>query len=97
MSCPSRHGLAVQPIPHHIGGKRVAGNGVHCAQLFNPATGEQSGTVPLADCFTERVSRLASSTSYTTTKSQATSPMVSRKAPNSWGMTASLHAATDTD
>ncbi len=49
MSVPSRNGIATQPVAHHIGGVRVAGDGARSAPLFNPATGQQSGTVPLAD------------------------------------------------
>jgi malonate-semialdehyde dehydrogenase (acetylating)/methylmalonate-semialdehyde dehydrogenase len=49
MSVSSRNCIAMQPVPHHIGGERVADEGARSAQLFNPATGQQSGTVPLAD------------------------------------------------
>ena len=37
------------PIPHYIGGKFVPGKSGRTAPVFNPATGEQSGTVPLAN------------------------------------------------
>ena len=35
-------------IQHFIGGKLAAGRGGRTAPVFNPATGEQTGTVPLA-------------------------------------------------
>ena len=35
-------------ITHHIGGKRTAGDSGRSSPVFNPATGEQTGTVPLA-------------------------------------------------
>ena len=34
-------------IPHHIGGRQVAGEG-RTAAVYNPATGEQTGSVSLA-------------------------------------------------
>ncbi len=35
-------------IPHHIGGRQVAGRSGRTAAVYNPATGEQSGSVALA-------------------------------------------------
>ncbi len=35
-------------IPHHIGGSRTTGSPARTAPVFNPATGEQSGTVAMA-------------------------------------------------
>ena len=35
-------------IQHFIGGKFVSGKSGRSAPVFNPATGEQQGTVPLA-------------------------------------------------
>ncbi|WP_111418884.1 CoA-acylating methylmalonate-semialdehyde dehydrogenase, partial [Rhodoplanes roseus] len=35
-------------IPHHIAGARVSGRSGRSAPVFNPATGEVTGTVPLA-------------------------------------------------
>ncbi|MFM0643290.1 CoA-acylating methylmalonate-semialdehyde dehydrogenase [Paraburkholderia bryophila] len=52
MSVSPRHGVATSTVPHHIGGVRVAGDGLRSAPLFNPATGQQSGNVPLADAAT---------------------------------------------
>ena len=37
-----------EEIQHFIGGRRVAGRSDRFAPVFNPATGEQSGSVPLA-------------------------------------------------
>ena len=39
----------ISPIGHYIDGAPVAGASGHAAPVFNPATGEQSGTVALAD------------------------------------------------
>src|SRR5437868_3624980 len=35
-------------IPHFIGGERVAHSGGRVSAVFDPATGEQSGVLPLA-------------------------------------------------
>ena len=35
-------------IPHFIGGKPVSGRSGRTAPVYNPATGEESGVVPLA-------------------------------------------------
>jgi malonate-semialdehyde dehydrogenase (acetylating) / methylmalonate-semialdehyde dehydrogenase len=35
-------------ITHHIGGKRTAGDSGRTSPVFNPATGEQTGSTPLA-------------------------------------------------
>src|SRR5713226_5833132 len=35
-------------IPHFIGGKRIVGQGGRTSSVFNPATGEQSGSVAIA-------------------------------------------------
>src|SRR3982751_4482263 len=43
-----------EQIQHFIGGRRVAGRSDRFAPVFNPATGEQAGSVPLAS--TEEVS-----------------------------------------
>ncbi len=40
---------AAQPIPHYIGGARVPGSGAASSAVFNPATGAQTGLLPLAD------------------------------------------------
>ena len=37
-----------EEIQHFIGGRRVAARSDRFAPVFNPATGEQSGSVPLA-------------------------------------------------
>jgi len=37
-----------EQIQHFIGGRPVAGRSDRFAPVFNPATGEQSGAVPLA-------------------------------------------------
>lgn len=39
----------IQDIPHYIAGQRVAGRSGRSSAVFNPALGEQSGRVPLAD------------------------------------------------
>ncbi|MGA0533647.1 CoA-acylating methylmalonate-semialdehyde dehydrogenase [Hansschlegelia sp. KR7-227] len=36
-------------IPHYVGGAETSGSGDRSAPVFNPATGEQSGSVRLAD------------------------------------------------
>ena len=38
-----------QPIPHYIDGQRVAGDDRASSPVFNPATGIQTGALPLAD------------------------------------------------
>ncbi|BBE71782.1 CoA-acylating methylmalonate-semialdehyde dehydrogenase [Oharaeibacter diazotrophicus] len=38
----------VKAIDHYVNGRRVAGNGGREAPVFDPATGERTGTVPLA-------------------------------------------------
>ena len=38
-----------EKIGHHIGGRRVAGTSGQTGPIFNPATGEQTGEVTLAD------------------------------------------------
>ena len=40
--------LVPTEIQHFINGKLVPGKSGRTAPVFNPATGEQSGTVPLA-------------------------------------------------
>jgi malonate-semialdehyde dehydrogenase (acetylating)/methylmalonate-semialdehyde dehydrogenase len=52
MSVPIRSVPAAvrpQPIPHYINGQRVSGEGAATSAVFNPATGTQSGILPLAD------------------------------------------------
>jgi malonate-semialdehyde dehydrogenase (acetylating)/methylmalonate-semialdehyde dehydrogenase len=52
MSVPVRSvpkASAAQPIPHYIGGARVPGSGAASSAVFNPATGAQTGLLPLAD------------------------------------------------
>ena len=38
----------MQTLHHYIGGQAVAGQGGRSGPVFNPATGEQSATVPFA-------------------------------------------------
>ena len=52
MSVPIRSvptAAAPQAIPHHIGGQRVEGDANASIPVFNPATGQVSGLLPLAD------------------------------------------------
>src|SRR5690349_24328988 len=53
-----RTALMPEEIQHFIGGRRVAGRSDRFAPVFNPATGEQSGSVPLAS--TEEVDEAVS-------------------------------------
>ena len=41
-----------QRIPHYIGGRRVDGDGSELGVVFDPATGRQSGELPMADAAT---------------------------------------------
>src|SRR5687768_7484615 len=43
-----RENVMTPEIQHFIGGKLVPGRSGRTAPVYNPATGEQSGTVPLA-------------------------------------------------
>ncbi|MBD8526572.1 CoA-acylating methylmalonate-semialdehyde dehydrogenase [Pseudomarimonas arenosa] len=41
-----------QRIPHYINGQRVAGDGSEMGKVFNPATGQQTGELPMATAAT---------------------------------------------
>jgi malonate-semialdehyde dehydrogenase (acetylating)/methylmalonate-semialdehyde dehydrogenase len=56
MSTVAKEALSAQPaqaaptrIPHYIGGKRVEGAAQPTSPVFNPATGQQTGILPLGD------------------------------------------------
>src|SRR5260370_3234639 len=41
--------VVVTQIKHYINGKQVAGRNERTSSVFNPATGEQTGLVPIAN------------------------------------------------
>src|SRR5437016_4930205 len=43
---------APQRIPHYINGQRVSGDGQSLGPVYNPATGRQTGELPLGDAAT---------------------------------------------
>ena len=55
MSVPIRRPTSTDPaqppvrIPHHIGGRRVDPAGARTAPVYNPASGRQTGVLPLGD------------------------------------------------
>jgi hypothetical protein len=41
--------VVVTPVTHYINGKQVSGRNGRTSSVFNPATGEQTGLVPIAN------------------------------------------------
>ena len=41
--------VVVTQVKHYINGKQVSGRNGRTSPVFNPATGEQTGLVPIAD------------------------------------------------
>ncbi len=48
-TCANKEVVAVTQIKHYINGKQVAGRNERTSSVFNPATGEQTGLVPIAN------------------------------------------------
>ena len=69
MSVPIRAvqaGTAPQRIPHFINGQRVAGDGQALSAVFNPATGQQTGELPLGDAATVDLAVRAAAEAFVT-------------------------------
>src|SRR5450631_640443 len=48
-TCANKEVIVVPQVKHYINGKQVSGRGGRTSSVFNPATGEQTGLVPIAN------------------------------------------------
>src|SRR6267142_1384557 len=52
-TCANKEVVVVTQVKHYINGKQVSGRNGRTSSVFNPATGEQTGLVPIANAATQ--------------------------------------------